>query len=153
MTRSPDPPAGHRFRLPAGTVVYRGACLEDAASVIARGMRPYKPAGPFGNWQSATEEKIRRQPAGIYVVRAEVGEPVPWDEVLLWAGRRGGTPCVWKIAAGGLTATTDPGYSENSRLLRLVSRRIGRERLLALYDCARRPCVSVSLANRPETTL
>jgi integrase len=45
-----DPPApGHRFRLPAGTLVYHGSRLEIADDVKTRGLRPRKPTGPYGN--------------------------------------------------------------------------------------------------------
>jgi hypothetical protein len=146
MTRLPDLAPGQRVRLPAGTVVYHGSCLELADGIFATGLRPYKPAGPYGNWRASPEPVVRQQPAGIYVARALI-EAVPW------AGMRGGTPCVWKINASDLTATGDLRYPGNARILRLVGRCVPPERLFGLYDCSRDAWVSVSLANRPETAL
>ena len=62
------------------------------------------------------EVAILEQPAGIYVGTA-LGVMFPY-------GRHaaGGTPCVWKINASGLTATADPAYPENPHILMLVGR-------------------------------
>jgi hypothetical protein len=148
MNRLPDVPAGG-FRLPAGTVVHHGSGLESADDVKARGLHPRKPAGPLGNWRAAAEDKILRQPAAIYVVRGEVREAVPWAAV---AAGVDGTPCVWKLDAGGLIAMADLAYPELPNVLRLVSH-VRPARLLELYDCSRDPCVSVWLANGPQTAL
>jgi hypothetical protein len=141
MTRSPDLPANDRFRLPAGTVVYHGSRLELADVVRARGLRSWKPAGPYGNWRSSPDVAVRHQPAGIYVVTGALEEVVPWADVAAAAAGSDGTPCVWKIDASGLTATADLAYS-TPNLLRLVGRRIRPERLIGLYDVTRQEWIA-----------
>lgn len=138
MTRSPDLPARDRFRLPAGAVVYHGSRLELADDVRAHGLRPRKPAGPYGNWRSSPEVAIRRQPAGIYVVRGELEEVIPWAAA---AAGSDGTACIWKINGSGLTAMADLAYS-TPNLLRLVGRRIRPERLIGLYDVTRQEWIA-----------
>jgi hypothetical protein len=142
MSRSPELPAG-RFVLPAGTVVYHGSRLEGADDVRASGLRPRKPSGPKGNYRwlgnrdelSPIEAAIAMQPSGVYV-GTELREMRPW------ADAAGGTPCVWKVDASGLTATRDHAYPENPHLMRLVGRRIRPERLIGLYDVTRREWIA-----------
>jgi hypothetical protein len=115
---------------------YHGSRLELADDMRAHGLRPRKPAGPYGHWRSSPEVAIRRQPAGIYVVRGEL------EEVVLWAAAGSdGTACIWKIDASGLTATADLAYS-TPNLLRLVGRRLRPERLIGLYDVTRQEWIA-----------
>jgi hypothetical protein len=134
MTRMPDVPAG-RFVLPAGTVVYHGSRLELAGDVRARGLCRRKPAGPYGNWRSAAESTVLRQSAGIYVTGALL-EAIPWADAAVTS--HGGSACVWKVDASGLTAVADSRYPESPSVMVLVGRPIRPERLIGLYDGTRR---------------
>jgi hypothetical protein len=125
--------------LPAGTVVYHGSSLAFRDDVLARGLLPERPAeGNWGSFQAtdpadAVAARLR-QPSGVYVMRE-------FAPARIWAAPN--APCVWKIDAGGLTATPDPEYPDNPDFLVLVAR-VRPKRLLGLYDCSREAWVSTS---------